>query len=834
MAARRLSPPAGRRLLAVAAVALVAALGFAGLHHALAGLRLDDLRAAVAAVPPARIAAAVALTIVSYAALSVGEQLALRAIGRPLPWRVGALGAFTGYAVSYNLGLPLLTGGSARYRVYRAAGLSIGDIARLGALGAAGFWGAVALLAGVALVAGAQARIAGALLIAAALTLPLLRATGRKQLAVGRWRLPLPDARRQAALGGVALLDLSAAAAALFVLLPQESAAAFLPFFLAYAVAIVAALISHVPGGLGVFETAVLAATPGDRPAIVAALLLYRLIYYVLPLLVAATLLLLAEARRLRAPLDAGLRVGDRVGQALAPSAATLIVFGSGLVLLVSGALPGVEHRLSDLDGLIPLPFVEVSHLGGSLVGTALLLVAPALNARLRSGLVAARPLLLAGALFSLGKGLDWEEALVQLAALGVLHYARAAFYRTGGGVTAPLGAGWLLAAGAALALSVWAGFFAYRHIPYSDELWWRFAFRGDAPRFLRASVAAGVLLACAVGWRALGGGAGQAPGKPLSETVAARAIAAAPRSDAQLAFTGDKAFVVSGAGDAFLMYRIEGRTWVVMGDPVGPAAAWPELVWAIRRACDAAAGRLVLYQISAAMLPLTVELGLDVIKYGEEAHVDLAGFSLAGPRAKDLRHALRRGTALGLDFAVAPANDIAALLPALCGVSDAWLAAKTGGERRFSVGPFQPAYLGRYPCAVVRHQGRIVAFANIWSGGTGEELSVDLMRHAPDAPSGTMDLLFANLLLWGQRAGYRRFNLGLAPLSGLPRGPLAPLWAKVGQVVFDRGERFYGFSGLHRFKAKFRPTWEPRYIARPRGLAGWRALAGLVRVVNS
>lgn len=825
----------GRRWLLLA-VAIVAGMGLTALRLLLHDVSPAALRAAARAVPPGRIALAVALTTASYGALTLCEHGALRAIGRPLPWRVSAIGAVSGYAIGYNLGLSLLTGGSARLRSYRAAGLGMREVTQIGALGSVAFWIGVALTAGLALAGGATGpggRWAGVPLIGVALLPLVLRASGRRRVGRGRWTLPLPDGWALLRLALASLVDLLTASAALFVLLPGTSAAAFPAFFVRYALAIVVALVSHVPGGLGVFETVVLAATPGDRSAVFAGLLLYRVIYYLLPLAGVALVLAVAEARRLRRPVASGLTLAGRVGRALAPGAVTLLVFGSGLVLLLSGAVPGVGGRLGDLDALLPLPFVEVSHLGGSLVGTALLLVAPALHARLRSGLIAARPLLVAGALFSLGKGLDWEEALVQLGALAVLHYGRVNFYRTGGLATEAPDARWLLAAAGALGLSVWAGLFAYARVPYSDALWWRFALDGDAPRFLRATFAAGILLACAAGWHLLFGRGRVKAGAVLPPEVAQRALAVAPRTDAQLAFTGDKRFVVAASGDAFLMYRVEGRSWVVMGDPVGAVAAWPDLIWRIRQMCDAAHGRLVLYQVSAAMLPLTVELGLDVMKYGEEALVDLHAFSLAGPRAKDWRHALRRTEAAGLSFAVVPAAAVPALLPALRDVSDAWLLGKTGREKRFSVGPFDPDYLTRFPCAVVRQSERVIAFANVWTSVAGAELSVDLMRHRPDAPAGTMDMLFARLLLWGQGEGYRWFNLGIAPLAGLPRGRLAPVWAKIGHTVFARGERFYGFTGLRAFKAKFSPHWQPRYIARPRGIAGLRALVGLIKAVN-
>lgn len=835
-----------RRVVTLLVVAAVAAIGFEALRLALRDVHLKDVRHAIAAVPPWRVGAALALTAISYLTLTLYDAVALRVIGRPQRWLVAATASFTSYTISHNLGLALLTGGSARYRVYTAVGLDLADVARVGAIAGGAFWSGILATGGVAMLAGGhglafgtvalagwQVRAIG-LAILALLALGVIVLRGRGSiLRIAGLSLRLPDGRQLLTLGAATVVDLTAASAALFVLVPHLGPAQFPAFFVAYILAVVVGLVTHVPGGLGVFEAVMLAMLPADRPAVFAGLLLYRIVYYLLPLLVAGAVIAVAEGKRLRRPIGAGLSLLDRAAQALAPGAVTLLVFIGGFVLLVSGALPGVKPRLGSLDAVLPLPFIEGSHLGGSLIGTALLLVAPALNARLESGLHVARILLIGGAVFSLAKGLDYEEAAVLLAIAAVLHYCRRGFYRLGGLTTEPLDWAWLSAAAIAVALSLWAGFFAYKRTPYTDDLWWHFAIDGNAPRFLRASFAAGILLASVAFWHLLAGRASRATAAAIPDAVIARALPYAERSDANLAFTGDKSFIVSAGRDAFLMYRVHGRTWVVMGDPVGPPAAWSELVWAIRRACDAARGRLCFYQASAAMLPLFVDLGLGTIKYGEEATIPLAGFSLAGARGKSLRHSIRRAEAAGLVFAVVPAAQVPALIGELRNVSDAWLADKGGREKHFSVGDFDPAYLARFDLAVVRDAVRIVAFANIWVGGDGSEVSVDLMRHRPDAAYGAMDLLFVRLLDWGRAQGHDRFNLGLAPLAGIPGNRLAPLWAKLARTVFENGEGLYGFAGLRAFKAKFAPQWTARYIATPGGIGMVRTLVALLRIVT-
>jgi phosphatidylglycerol lysyltransferase len=116
--------------------------------------------------------------------------------------------------------------------------------------------------------------------------------------------------------------------------------------------------------------------------------------------------------------------------------------------------------------------------------------------------------------------------------------------------------------------------------------------------------------------------------------------------------------------------------------------------------------------------------------------------------------------------------------------------------------------------------------------GTQKEELSIDLMRYLPNAPNGIMDYLFLRLMLWGKEQGYTWFNLGMAPLAGLENRSLAPLWTRFGALVFGRSERFYNFQGLHQYKNKFAPRWEPRYLALPGGITLPRILANLSALI--
>ena len=161
-----------------------------------------------------------------------------------------------------------------------------------------------------------------------------------------------------------------------------------------------------------------------------------------------------------------------------------------------------------------------------------LLLLAPGLYRRLDGAFVATRALLLAGAAFSLAKGIDYEEAIACLTLAAMLQWTRGAFYRRTALTQIRWSAGWLSAVLVVLAAAVWIGLFAYRRVPYDDDLWWHFALKGDAPRFLRATLAATVALLVALVWRWMSPPAAPEP-RAFAPQALAHVVALADRTDA-------------------------------------------------------------------------------------------------------------------------------------------------------------------------------------------------------------------------------------------------------------------------------------------------------------
>jgi len=829
------------RPVAVVAIALIVALLGADALRALATeLDYAAIAAAVRTTSGRDLGAALLATGLSYLALSGYDWSALRVAGVRLPWRNVLQTAFVAYALGNSMGVGVLTGGAVRMRMYGAAGLAAGVISQVIAFDALAFGWGITVTGAVGLLAGAQdiaatlhlrlslLQTAAGMVLLASAALCVWLGPGRRVTVRGR-EIALPGACIALRQLGVSALDITAAAAALWCLLP--GGVDFPAFVGAYAVATAFGVLSHIPGGIGVFEALMLVGLhrqiPGETLA--GALVLYRGVYYVAPLMLALALLACSELRRgVAAPV---LRAATTVAPLLL-AAYTLFI---AVMLLVSGVLPATDEAADLLALSVPLPLVEASHFLGSIAGLALLVVARGMLQRLDAAWWAGLALALGSLVLAFPKGIAWSEAGFLAVLVVALSLSRRRFTRRASLFAQPFTSGWLFAIAAVLATVTSLLWFVYRDVAYSHELWWQFEFDAHAPRALRAMLAVDVL-ALVFALRQLL--RPPPPALSLPDTAAlaraARVIDAQDAADACLALTGDKHLMFAADDRAFLMFGVRGRSWIALFDPAGADDVSGELVWRFIGNAREAGARASFYQVGAPQLARYVDAGLRIFKLGEYASVPLTDFSLSGRARQDLRAAVNRATREHLQFDVLPTAAVTTTtLQALREISDAWLGAHATPEKHFSLGAFDEGYLRRLPLAIVSRDGQPLAFATLMCTATRREASIDLMRHRPDAPRGTMDFLFAQLLLHCRDAGYARFGLGMAPLSGMATHPLAPHWHRVGRLLYAHGEHFYHFQGLRAFKDKFTPVWEPRYLACPGGVAPLLVLADVAALIG-
>ena len=299
----------------------------------------------------------------------------------------------------------------------------------------------------------------------------------------------------------------------------------------------------------------------------------------------------------------------------------------------------------------------------------------------------------------------------------------------------------------------------------------------------------------------------------------------------ARLSLLKDKSYYFSPSGQSVIAYVAKGRAAIALGDPIGPSQDRVEAILTFSQFCDRNDWFPAFYETSNEQLERYAKLGFQQIQIGEEAIVDLTSFTLKGKAAQNLRTALNRSAKAGYQFQLYESPIQPELFQQLKPVSDEWLKDKQGSEKQFSIGWFDEDYLRGCSIAVVYDADhRAVAFANLLSGYNRREVTIDLMRHRLDAEKGTMDFLFVSMFQHFKEAGYDRFNLSLSPLAGVGAKPSARRVEKALNYLFNHLNQFYNFKGLHQFKEKFQPRWEPRYLVFPNRAALPEVILGLVR----
>jgi phosphatidylglycerol lysyltransferase len=803
------------------------------LHYELRHYHYHEIMQDLGRIPVSALACALLLSTLNYFTLALYEILGFKYIQHPLPWYKIAFSSFIAYAFSNNVGFYAVSGSAVRFRLYSAMGLSTFEITRIVAFcSILTFWLGLCTICSVAFLFEpvsvpkflhlpfASVRGLGVLFSAVLLGSLAVAFRRKKPLLINNWEFEIPRPTLTMMLVLAAALDWILFAGVLYVVLPPHPGITFPLFLGIFLLAQLAGLISHIPGGLGVFESVLILLLPGiPASSLIGSLLVFRAVYYLIPLVIAAVSLGMYELYRRKSSIAPAAHIMGQWTTGIVPHVLAVMTFIGGVMLLFSGATPAEVLRLKWLIQFMPLPVLEMSHFLGSLAGMALLILAWGLYRRFDAAYHFSLYMMAGGIVMSLLKGADYEESIILTIMVFALLPCKRHFFRRTSFVNEPFTPGWVAAILVTLAMTLWLGFFSYKHIAYSHELWWQFSFEGNASRFLRANVGIGAAIFAFAMLRLFAPARPRLDEKPDDVEAVRSMIAASPQTSACLALLGDKSFLLSKNQDAFIMFAVSGRSWIAMSDPAGNPESIHSLVWDYRELCDRHGGWTVFYEVGREHLHQYLDIGLTLLKMGEEARVDLAEFALEGGKHKSLRHTVRKFEQDGYQFEVMQPDPTGVRLDELRAVSDAWLADKKTREKRFSLGWFDPKYLSLCPLAVVKKENAIVAFSNLWITERKEEISIDLMRYGDQAPKGTMDYLFANLMRWAKQNGYRWFNLGMAPFSGLESRSLAPMWHRMGSFLFAHGEDFYNFQGLRSYKEKFDPVWEPRYLALPGGM---------------
>ena len=522
-----------------------------------------------------------------------------------------------------------------------------------------------------------------------------------------------------------------------------------------------------------------------------------------------------------------------------------------GVVNLLSAVTTSLWERVRWLKAIFPFEVREGGHIFAALTGFFLLMLATNLSRRKRIAWLLTVTLLIISILSNLLKGFDWEESLLALVLLVQLILMRDVF--TAQSDQPSIIQGFKVLIGALLFTLAYgtAGFYLVdqRHYDYNfslhEALYQTLAMfftednAGLQPRtaygrffansiYLVGAVTLSYALFMLLRPVLLRGELAT----PEERQKAKEIVEQYGRSSlARLTLLKDKAYYFSPSGRSVIAYVPKSRGAIALGDAIGPTDDRKEVIFGFQQFCQRNDWHPAFYQTLPDDLELYRELGFRVIQIGQEAIADLKAFTLQGKAGKDWRAALNKMKKLGYEvtFYEPPLSD--QLLRDLKAVSDEWLQMTQGSEKQFSLGWFYDEYIR--DCEIVAVQtadGQISAFANVIPEYQLNEISIDLMRRRTEVEQGTMDFLFASMFEHFQKRGYDTFNLGLVVLSGVGEKPQSPRLEKALHYFYEHLNQFYNFKGLHAYKEKFKPQWEPRYFIYPRKAALPEVIVALIR----
>ncbi len=512
--------------------------------------------------------------------------------------------------------------------------------------------------------------------------------------------------------------------------------------------------------------------------------------------------------------------------------AVALITLGSGIINIYSVIIHGFPHRIHILLDIFPFEFVHVSRMLTLLIGFGLVVSSINIYKRKRLAYYVVLALSSLSIVFHLGKGLNFEEALVSLVLLVVVILSRNRFTVRSGVPDYRSGlVRFAIAVVLCLAYGIAGFWFLDRrdfgitfHIGDAIRETFKYLSYGGNPslvpytrhaRFfidsLYMTTTVGILYSlislfrpAVYRYRTL----------PHERSLAKEIVETHGRSAMDFfKYWPDKSFFFSSSLESFIAYRVGNSFAVALGDPVGPE---PEIESIVRRFDEYCADNdwgVGYHQTLPDFLPIYEKLGYRKLKVGDDGIVDLVGFSLEGKERKALRHAVNKLEQAGIQYAWHEPPIPPEILAKVKSVSDSWLTIPGRRERRFTLGTFEPAYIASTPvAAAVDGQGNYLAFLNQIPSYRPGEATTDLMRRREDAPIGVMDYLFVKHFRHLKERGYRTFNLGMAPMSGFQETEEASVEEKALHFFFQRLDFLFSYRGLKQYKAKFSSVWEPRY----------------------
>lgn len=587
-----------------------------------------------------------------------------------------------------------------------------------------------------------------------------------------------------------------------------------------FVTAVAVAMISMVPSGIGTFDLTLLIGLgryniPEEK--VLLAILLYRFSYYIVPVIIGGIMYLhelyIKLAQDLRNTIES-------VISNIFHKCLVVLVLLAGCVLLISEAFPGIISRVTLLHKIFNFSVIYISRDLSIIIGFLLITVSMALIYKSKGIYKLTIVLVIIGAVLSLLKGFDYEEAFYLSIVAITLCFSKKKFYRESFVIT------WGTMIQNFIILVLFQGVFltiAYMNLKgITNRLPLALGYeRLNNHHAVRVLIMSIIGFCIAVGFLCLLNYLSRFnkfPKMKLCECEDRVENILAKYRGTQVThymFLNDKFIYINKNEDVMLQYQIYANKIVILGNPVGDKNKFFEFVQEFYDLADIYGYTPVFTAIDGSMIPCLHETGYQFMKLGEDANVNISSeFTLQGSKRKTIRNAVGRAERQEYTFSVEKPPFTKEFLKEIKSVSDEWLGGRK--EKGFSIGFFDEDYLNRSEIAIVKNkEGVIKGFASIMNMyDNNETLSIDLMRFSKCPFNGVMDFIFVHLFKYGMDNGFSKFNMGMAPLSNVGISKYSFGSEKIAYQLYLHGQHFYSFKGLKSFKEKYADTWESRYVA--------------------
>lgn len=496
------------------------------------------------------------------------------------------------------------------------------------------------------------------------------------------------------------------------------------------------------------------------------------------------------------------------------------LVFLSGILLIISGVYPTIFYKIKFLDTIYSLSFLRFSHRASVLIGLMLIMTSKEVFFKVKRAYYVTLTLLIIGGVFAFIKDLDYAEGMFILGVIILLRLSKKSFYRESIPIKITKLSTILIIF--SFIIIIFANFIHKFNIHFSRNYRYYVDFFQSTRGYLRIALYTYVaFIIFVIIWYLT---------MPKIENDERYVDADLDKISkfyseidygtifSHLVYLKDKKVFWANEGKSLIMYSKYKDKIIVLGDPIATRENLYSSIEEFQEFTDLYGYDVVFYEIEERNFSTYHDAGYYFFKLGEEAVVNLEEFNLVGSKKSAFRNTLRRVEREGYSFQIIEPPFNKEVIDQLKEISDKWLGSRK--EKGFSLGWFSEDYIQRSPIAILKNEeeNKIMGFVTLMDANDGgRTIAIDLMRIDKDAPNASMDYLMLNLFITFKEKGYKYFSLGEAPLSNVGFNMHSHLQEKLARLVYNSGNIFYSFDGLRRYKSKFSPVWQPRYLAYPK-----------------